>query len=69
MTSEDGVKLVRCETDDMILFLRPEIVSALAVLLHLVDDDPDARLSMWLHPLMRVLDRKLVFEAGRRCAQ
>lgn len=66
MTSQDGVKLVHCETDDTVLFLRPEAASALAVLLHLVEDDPKAKLSMWLLPLMRVLDRKLVYEAGRR---
>lgn len=45
---------------DLVYFMSRTTSSALAVLLHVVDDDPKATLSPHLRPLMRTLDRKLI---------
>lgn len=62
----DHVDLVRHgRTGDVVLFISPETAAALAVLLHIVEDNPSATLSPRLKPLMAILDRKLVGYRGR----
>jgi hypothetical protein len=53
-------------SDDVVLFISRQTASSLAVLLHVVDDHPDATLSPHLKPLMRALDKQLIGYKGKR---